>query len=761
MEFSENKGMLTEEDIKLRFITPAITEKWDKKNIRMEYFFTDGRIILQGKSAKRGKRKKADYLLFHQGNIPLAVVEAKDNNHSVGSGLQQALEYAEILDVPFVYSSNGDAFLEHDRFSRKEIEIPLDEFPSPDQLWERYKKYKNISVEEEQVITIPYFFKTGMKAPRYYQRIAINRIIEAISKGEKRLLLAMATGTGKTYTAFQIIWRLWQSGKFKKILYLADRNILVDQAMMQEFSPFKNSMTKIQSKNLDSAYELYFSLYHQLAGEYGNEPFREFKPEFFDLIVVDECHRGSAKEESNWRKILDYFSGATQIGMTATPKETRKVSNTTYFGRPIYTYNLKQGIDDGFLAPYRVVRVTLDKDADGYRPEKGKTDKYGNLVEDREYGLPDYDTNLVIDERTQSVAKRITDFLKKNDPYAKTIVFCVDTEHAARMRMALVNENSDMMQVNPKYIVRITHDDEVGKAELENFITEDCVYPVIVTTSELLSTGVDCKTCKLIVLDKEVNSDIEFKQIIGRGTRLLPRAGKEYFTIMDFRGVTRHFAHDDFWVEPEPDPDFGKETESRKAMPKSTEGEKKQKIYINGVDVSIISERVQYYDKDGKLITESLADYSKKNLLGQYSKLEDFLKVWNSQRRKQAIVDELLERGVFLDALRQEAGNKDLDDFDLICHLAFDKKPLTRKERAKRVKASDYLTKYEGLAKDVLGALLEKYAEFGISEISGADALSIEPFLSMGGDVTIVRAFGGKDKFLQALDGLQQQLYAA
>jgi type I restriction enzyme R subunit len=774
MEIPTSKKSLTEEDIKLRFITPAITGKWDKDTqIRMEYNFTDGRVIVRGNVTSRGKRKKADYILYYKRNMPLAIVEAKDNNHSVRDGIQQGIEYAAILDVPFVYSSNGDAFFEHDMHNGTERELKLEEFPTPDELWDRYKNIRNITLQEEKIITEPYFFQHGDKIPRYYQRIAINRTVEYVAKGQKRILLAMATGTGKTYTAFQIIHRLWKSGLKKKILYLADRNILIDQAMRQDFKPFGRAMTKVQGKILDSAYEIYLSLYHQLAGEENEEPFREFKPNFFDLIVIDECHRGSAKEESRWRKILEYFSEATHIGMTATPKETKEVSNQEYFGKPLYIYNLKQGIDDGFLAPYKVVRVGLNKDLEGYRPEKGKLDKSGNLVEDREYNITDFDRNLVIDERTEAVAARITEFLKANDRFAKTIVFCIDTEHAARMRSALVNENVDLVKAENRYVMKITYDDAAGKAELENFIAEDSAYPVIVTTSELLSTGVDCKTCKLIVLDKDISSDIEFKQIIGRGTRLVPRFGKEYFTIMDFRGATRLFANDDFWEVPEQDDEFEPGKPFPPVFPEpgdgsdddengsEDEGGRKEKIYINGVLVTILSERVQYYDKGGKLITESLTDYTKKSIRGEYSRLDDFLKAWNGQRRKQAIIDELQEHGVLLDALREASGGKDIDEFDLICHVAFDKKPLTRAERANNVKKRDYLNKYEGLARDVLSALLDKYAELGIGELADTKVLSIEPFLSMGGDLKIARAFGGRDKFLQALDELQYELYAA
>lgn len=760
MNTQSNKAGLSEEDIKLRYITPAILANWDLSQIRMEFPFTDGRVMVRGKHTARGKRKAADYLLSYRENVPLAIVEAKDNTHPLGGGMQQALLYAEILDLPFAYSSNGDAFLEHDRLNGVETEIPLDKFPTPEELWQRYKALKNVSPAEEKLITQPYYYQAKGKSPRYYQRIAINRTLEAIAKKQQRILLAMATGTGKTYTAFQIAWRLWKSGQKKRILYLADRNILVDQAMRDDFKPFHDVMTKIKGRYLDSAYELYFSLYHQLAGEDGDEPFRDFKPEFFDLVIVDECHRGSAKEESKWRKILDYFSSATHIGMTATPKETSSVSNSSYFGKPVYTYSLKQGIDDGFLAPYKVIRVGLNKDISGYTPEKGKLDKYGNPVEEKDYKLKDFDRELVIDERTETVARRITEFLKVNDRYAKTIVFCVDTEHAARMRQALINLNSDMVKENSRYVVRITHDEYDKDNDLEDFTDVKSQFPVIVTTSELMSTGVDCKTCKLIVLDKEINSDIEFKQIIGRGTRLRPDYGKEYFTIMDFRGATAMFANDDFWVPPEPDENFTPEGSGPRPG-SGTSSDPRKKVYINGVDVEIQSEKVSYYDADGKHITESLTDYSRRNLLGEYARLDDFLQAWNRTGRKQAIIEELKQRGVLLEALREASGQAEMDDFDLICHIAWDKKPLTRIERAERVRKSSYLNKYSGIAREVLDALLDKYAQYGVSQLEDTKILSIEPFLSMGGGIAIAREFGGRDKFLQTLEELQNQIYAA
>lgn len=774
------KHEMTEEDIKLQFITPAIEAAgWDKfKQIKLEYNFTDGRVIVRGNVTARGKRKRTDYLLYYRPNLPLAIVEAKDNKHSIGAGMQQGIEYAECLDVPFVYSSNGDGFLEHDMKTGKEREILLDEFPSPEDLWMRYKNIEQITPDQEKLITEPYYFKPGDKTPRYYQRIAINRTIDAIARGQNRILLVMATGTGKTYTAFQIIHRLWKSGTKRKILFLADRNVLVDQTMQQDFKPFARVMTKIEGKKLDSSYEIYLSLYQQLAGDENEEPFRAFKPDFFDLIVIDECHRGSAKEDSRWRKILEYFSNATQIGLTATPKETKEVSNISYFGEPIYTYSLKQGIDDGFLAPYKVLRVGLDKDLEGWRPLAGQKDIYGYEIEDREYNTKDYDKTLVIDDRTVAVAKRITRFLKENDRFAKTIVFCVDIDHAERMRQALVNENSDLVAQNPKYIMRITGDNAEGKAQLDNFIAEDSTYPVIVTTSKLMTTGVDCKTCRLIVLDNNINSMTEFKQIIGRGTRLKPDYGKEYFTIMDFRNACRLFADPDFDgdpisiidIDPTDDPDKPPvEPDNPNTPPATSSGnegtddppEKRHKFRVRGVEVSVLHERVQYYDKDGKLITESVTDYSKKNILGEYATLDSFLRAWNGEQRKQAIIDELQERGVLLDALREASGQKDIDDFDLICHIAYDKAPLTKAERVNNVKKRGYLYKYSGLAQEVLSALLDKYMNDGIRDIDNLEILSNDPFRQFGTPMKIAKLFGGKAGYLKAIHELQGEIYAA
>lgn len=780
-----DKKKLSERDICTKFITPAIQQSgWDiQRQVREEYTFTDGRVIVRGNLTARGKRKRADYILSYKPNLPLAIIEAKDNKHSIGSGMQQAIEYGEILDIPFVYSSNGDGFLERDMLNGKERELRLDEFPSPDELWQRYKQAKELSPQQEEIIMEPYYFGEDSKTPRYYQRIAINRAVEAIAKGQERLLLVMATGTGKTYTAFQIIHRLWKSKMMKKVLFLADRNILIDQTMQNDFRPFSNVMTKITNRQMDSSYEIYLSLYHQLSGSTDElEIFREFSPEFFDLIVVDECHRGSAREESRWRRILEYFSSSTQIGLTATPIETEDVSNTHYFGKPIYTYSLKQGIDDGFLAPYRVIRIGLDRDLEGYRPEKGKIDKFGNVIEDREYNQTDFDRTLVIDQRTEVVAKKITEFLKNTDRYAKTIVFCHDIEHAERMRQALVNENSDIVKDHPRYIMRITGDNEEGKAQLDNFIDEDSLFPTIVTTSKLMTTGVDAKTCKLIVLDRTINSMTEFKQIVGRGTRLRPDYGKEYFTVMDFRNASRLFADPEFDGDPvqiyepeEGDPivppdvedandendDYNNEfdqdgwTDENEDEPTS----RRIKYYVDDVTVTVINERVQYYDQDGKLITESLKDYSKKGILKEYQTLDDFINRWNSEDKRDAIIEELKEHGILLDALKEEVG-KDLDEFDLILHIAYDQKPLTRSERAKKVKQDDYLSKYSGVARKVLEALLDKYKDEGRFDFDDVKVLKLKPFDQYGNPMKIAKAFGGKKQFQQAAKELEDNLYA-
>jgi type I restriction enzyme, R subunit len=790
------KKSLSEEDIKARYITPAITDAgWDiKKQVRLEYAFTAGRIILRGNITARGKKKRADYVLFYKNNFPLAVIEAKDNNNPVGAGLQQAIDYAKALDIYYVYASNGDAFVEQNLITGEVRELRLEEFPSPAELYQRYLIDKNINEAEEKVMLEPYYFVPNYKNPRYYQRVAINRTVDAVAKGQERVLLVSATGTGKTFMTFQIIYRLWKSGLKKKILFLADRNVLVDQTISGDFKPFSGKMTKVQNKNLDSSYEIYLALYQQLTGEDGEETFRQFQPNFFDLIVIDECHRGSAKEESAWRKILDYFSSATLIGCTATPIETKEASSQTYFGEPIYEYSLKQGINDGFLAPYKVIRIGLDRDLEGYRPEAGKLDKYGYEIEDREYNVKDFDRTLVIDDRTRVVASKITEFLKKTDRFSKTIVFCVDIEHAEHMRQALINENKDLYAENDKYIMRITGDNDEGKAQLENFIDEESPYPVIAVTSKLMTTGVDAKMCKLIVLENNINSMTEFKQIIGRGTRLFEEYGKTYFTIMDFRNSSRLFADPAFdgkpevvidldgndpVDEPEPPTDGGEEDigedvgndgvkeddgeyGSGGTPPFNDEGEDKpRKYYVGDVIVKVLSERVQYVDKDGKLITESLTDYTKKNILQQYARLDDFLRTWTEAEKKQAIIDELQDSGVLLDAVREELGKKELDDFDLICHLAYDKPPLTKKERAENVKKRHYLYKYSDTAQQVIEALLDKYANDGIKEIEDTKVLQLKEFAKIGSPMKIVKAFGGKEAYLKAVKELENEIYYA
>lgn len=788
------KRDLSEEDIKAQYITPAIEKAgWDiKKQVRFEYAFTAGRIILRGSVTSRGEKKRVDYLLFYKPNIPLAVIEAKDNNHTPGAGLQQAIGYADTLDIKYVYSSNGDEFVEQNLITGEVRNIPLDAFPSPDELYGRYKKDMGISDVGEKAMLSPYYWMPGYKKPRYYQRIAINRTVDAVARGRDRILLVCATGTGKTFMAFQIIYRLLQAGIKKKVLFLADRNNLVDQTMSGDFKPFGGKMTKVENRTLDSAYEVYLSLYHQLSGEDNLETFKQFKPNFFDLIVIDECHRGSAKEESAWRKILDYFSSATHIGCTATPVETKQASNQTYFGEPIYEYSLKQGINDGFLAPYKVIRVGLDKDLVGYRPEAGKTDDKGYEIADREYNIKDFDRTLVLDQRTKTVAAKVTEFLKKTDRMSKTIVFCVDVEHAERMRQALINENKDLYKENNRYIMQITGDNQEGKEQLGNFIDEESDYPVIAVTSRLMTTGVDAKMCRLIVIDNNFSDEYgmtEFKQIIGRGTRLLEEKGKTYFTIMDFRNASRLFADKDFdgtpdvvidipdggeMVDPPVNPvDSLSEMENDEpiqdvqnipvtSLPITPpDGDMPRKYYVSDVEVTVISERVQYIDKDGKLITESLIDYTRKNILSQYARLDDFLNRWTKAQRKQAIIDELKEEGVLLDAVREETGRTDIDDFDLICHLAYDKAPLTRVERADNVRKRGYLYKYAELAQKVLGSLLDKYADEGIRDIEDAKVLQLKEFAEYGSPMKIAKAFGGKEGYQQAVRELENEIFSA
>lgn len=788
------KRDLSEEDIKAQYITPAIVDSgWDlKKQVRFEYAFTAGRIILRGNVTARGKQKRADYVLFYKSNFPLAVIEAKDNNHPVGAGLQQAIDYAKSLDIYYVYASNGDGFIEQNLITGEVRELSLHEFPSPEELYKRYIKDKNLNEVEEKAALEPYYYVPNYKKPRYYQRIAVNRTVDAVANGQNRVLLVCATGTGKTFMAFQIIYRLWKAGIKKKILFLADRNVLVDQTISGDFKPFGGKMTKVEKKTLDSSYEIYLALYQQLSGDDGEEAYLQFKPNFFDLIVIDECHRGSAKEDSAWRKILDYFSSATHVGCTATPIETTEASSQTYFGEPIYEYSLNQGIEDGFLAPYKVIRIGLDKDLEGYRPESGKLDKHGYEIEDREYNIKDYDRSLVIEQRTKVIAAKITEFLKKTDRFSKTIVFCVDIEHAERMRQALINENKDLYAENNKYIMRITGDNDEGKAQLEYFIDEESTYPVIAVTSKLMTTGVDAKMCKLIVLDNNINSMTEFKQIIGRGTRLLEDYGKTYFTIMDFRNASRLFADPDFNGNPEvvielgeddpviePDANEAQDTYEEGDNPyadeaRETDGEyhtgstdgfddddKPKKYYIGDVLVKVLSERVQYVDKDGKLITESLIDYTKKNIIKQYASLDDFLKKWTESAKKQAIIDELKEEGVILEAIKEETQQTDLDDFDLICHLAYDKMPLTKAERANNVKKRHYLYKYSDMAKQVLEALLDKYASDGIKEIEETKVLELKEFTKFGSPMKIVKAFGGKGDYQKAIRELENEIYYA
>lgn len=756
-----NFTKMTEEDVKYQFITPAIEDAgWNKNQLKFEYSFTDGEMQIRGSKSVRGAKKRADYILLYKPNLPLAIVEAKDMYHAVGDGMQQGVEYAKILDIPFVYSSNGKSFLERDRLNGTEREMALNEFPSPDELWERYTT-KEFTPKQEEIITQPYYFDSfSKKSPRYYQRVAINRTIEAIAQGKERILLVMATGTGKTFTAFQIAHRLKESGLKKKILYLADRNILIDQTMVGDFKPFDKVMTKIQNKELDSAYEIYFALYQQLVDEDENkkQPYHDLDSEFFDLIIVDECHRGSAKEDSQWRRILEYFNSATQIGMTATPKEDKHTSNIGYFGEPLYTYSLKDGIEDGFLAPFRVIKVGFDKDLYGYRPEKGKIDSEGNEVEDRIYNSLDFDKTVVMKDRTRKVAKRITKFLKATDRYAKTIVFCVDTEHADRMRQELINENSDIVKHHENYIMRITGNDEAGKKQLDYFMDVDEKYPTIVTTSKLLTTGVDCKTCKLIVLDTNVGSMTEFKQIIGRGTRLRPDKNKNFFTIMDFRNNTRKFA-DPEWdgpIKPYDGP-IGKSPKKPTKVNKPKHHREKQ--VINGVKFNIVLQENRCYDSNGKLITENLIEYTQGRIKEEYKDLGEFLNKWTSGMKREAIINELYEHDIFIDELREVAGKPDMDDFDLICHIAFDKEPLTRQERANNVKKRGYLNKYDGIARDVIEVLLDKYATDGIEDLESIKILDNDPFREMGKPSKIVKAFGGKDNFLTAMGNLQRELY--
>ena len=780
-----SKKQMSEEDIKLQYITPAITAKWDIKKITMETNITDGKINLKGNFVTREKPKRADYVLYLNSNNPIAIVEAKDNKHSISHGLQQAMAYASMLDIPFAYSSNGDGFFEHDFLTGKERELDLDEFPTEEELYCRYKNGANngegLSENQEKMIQQPYYSSQKTYPPRYYQRIAINRTVDAISRGKDRLLLVMATGTGKTYTAFQIVYRLLKSGMKSKILYLADRNNLVDQSIQQDFAPLEKVIHKVNFSKDDpstiTSYQVYFSLYQQLAA--GNDDQEEdinntiiklkqlFRSDFFDLIIVDECHRGSAKKESNWRKILEYFASATQIGMTATPKETKYISNIDYFGEPIYTYSLKEGIEDGFLAPFKVINVMTDI-GEGWRPRKGQCDIYGNEIEDRIYTNSDYDYNIIIEDRIQQVAAEITNYLKSTDRMAKTIVFCATEDAAERMRVALVNQNSDMVQKNPDYVVRITGSDTYGKSKLDYFISVREKYPVIATTSKLLSTGSDCKMTKLIVLDEMIGSMTEFKQIIGRGTRLREKEGKTHFVVMDFRNVSRLFADPDWDGPIEMDEDFNPKSGSeRNTKPPVGPGPdpidpKQPKPIVNrdGCQVKIVYKTVSVYDTNGKLLRqESIIDYTKENILGAYASLDNFIRKWSAEEKKEKIRGLLREQGIDLETLKEDQGMSDVDDFDFICHVAFDKKPLTRKERAENVKKRDFLNKYSGAAREVLEALLDKYMNTGIYEIEKTEILKLDPFMRMGKPQKIASYFGGKDGYLKAVKELENAIY--
>lgn len=790
---SMDKSALSERDICTKYITPAIEKAgWNlHSQVREEFTLTRGRIIVRGRLHSRGTSKRADYVLFYKPGIPLAVIEAKDNKHSVGAGMQQALGYARLLDVPFAFSSNGDGFLFHNALNsggRVERELSLRDFPSPERLWEMWKREKQLEPSQEAVFTEDYYSDGGEKSPRYYQLQAVNKTIEAIVKGQNRIMLVMATGTGKTFTAFQIIWRLWKSRAKKRILFLADRNILVDQTMTNDFKPFGSAMTKIQKRQANKSYEIYLSLYQAVTGnEEERNIYKQFSPGFFDLIVVDECHRGSAAENSAWRQILEYFSSATQIGLTATPKETKDVSNIDYFGEPIYTYSLKQGIEDGFLAPYKVVRIDIDKDLEGWRPEQGKLDRYGNEIEDRIYNQRDFDKTLVLEKRTRMVAEKVTRFLKETDRFSKSIIFCDNIDHAERMRQALVNGNADIAAENPRYVMRITGDNEEGKAELDNFIFPESKYPVIATTSKLMSTGVDAQTCKLIVLDQRIQSMTEFKQIIGRGTRINEDYDKYFFTIIDFKKATELFADPDFDGDPvviyqpgEGESPVPPEEREDQLMPgeegapvfddtafgdevagtphEGDAGRVVRKYYVDDVPVRVVAERVQYYGPDGKLITESLKEYSKRQISREFESLDSFLLAWSSAQRKQVIIDELAEQGIFFEALAEEVG-KEMDPFDIICHIAWDMPPLSRRERAEQVKKRNYFARYGEQARKVLEELLNKYADGGIDQIEEPRVLTINPFTEFGTPYEIAQLFGGPDEYHRAIRDLESQLY--
>ncbi|MBL0572661.1 DEAD/DEAH box helicase family protein [Aeromonas hydrophila] len=809
-----NKATLTEADIISKYLLPAIKAAgWDDlTQIRQEVKLRDGKVVVRGQMAARKKVKSADIVLYHKMGLPLAVIEAKANKHEIGKGMQQGLDYARMLDVPFVFASNGDGFIFHDKTNGQQLEteVSLVDFPTPDELWDKFCSWKGYTSAQLPMISQDYYSDGSDKSPRYYQLQAINKTIEAISAGEDRVLLVMATGTGKTYTAFQIIWRLWKAKAKKRILFLADRNILVDQTKQNDFQPFGSAMTKVTGRTVDPAFEIHLALYQALTGpEEAQKAFKQVSPDFFDLIIIDECHRGSAAEDSAWREILEYFSSATQIGLTATPKETETVSSTDYFGDPVYTYSLKEGIEDGFLAPYKVVRVDIDVDLQGWRPTKGQLDKQGNEIVDRIYNQKDFDRTLVIDERTQLVAETITNYLKKTDPMAKTIVFCNDIDHADRMRRALVNLNPEQMAKDERYVMKITGDDDLGKAQLDNFINPKRAYPVIATTSELMSTGVDAKTCKLVVLDQNIQSMTKFKQIIGRGTRIDDKYGKLWFTILDFKKATELFADPRFDGDPvrvivtkpeainDPDDGLSDIIDGADPLPAAEGGDGSEpgavgntgegegtyttgsagggqggpfdptgdpqsevrKFFVNGVPVSIIAERVQYYDADGKLVTESFKDYTRKTLLKECATLDDFTRRWQAAERKQAIMDELAQAGVLWEVLSAEVG-QELDPFDLICHVVYDQPPLTRRERADNVKKRNYFTKYNETAQQVLTNLLDKYADQGVTEIETKDALKVAPFTELGRPLELAKkGFGGPQQFELAITELEQEIY--
>ena len=799
-----NLSNLTEADIITKCVMPAILNAgWDNTTqIRQEVKLRDGKVIVRGKVAARRTVKSADIVLYHKPGIPLAVIEAKANKHEIGKGMQQGIEYARLLDVPFVFATNGDGFIFRDATAAEgeclEKQITLDDFPSPAELWRKFCLWKGYTQAQLPVITQDYYDDGSGKSPRYYQLQAISKTIEAVSNGQNRVLLVMATGTGKTYTAFQIIWRLWKSKNKKRILFLADRNILVDQTKNNDFQPFGTAMTKVSGRTIDPAYEIHLALYQAITGpEEDQKEFKQVAPDFFDLIVIDECHRGSASEDSAWREILDYFSSATQIGLTATPKETHEVSSTDYFGDPVYVYSLKEGIEDGFLAPYKVVRVDIDVDLQGWRPTKGQTDLNGEVIDDRIYNQKDFDRTMVIDERTELVARTITDYLKRTNPMDKTIVFCNDIDHAERMRRALVNLNPEQVKKNDKYVMKITGDDEIGKAQLDNFINPKKPYPVIATTSELMTTGVDAKTCKLVVLDQNIQSMTKFKQIIGRGTRIDERYGKLWFTILDFKKATELFADERFDGIPEkvmdttpediadPESDFEEKleeisehdeeqvtgvdeppappyqvTDTDDVGPLPEEDEKKiRKFHVNGVAVGVIAQRVQYYDADGKLVTESFKDYTRKTLLKEYASLNDFTRKWQDADRKEAIIHELEQQGIIWEVLAEEVG-KDLDPFDMLCHVVYGQPPLTRKERAENVRKRNYFTKYSEAAQAVLDNLLDKYADAGVQEIESIQVLKLKPFDSMGTLPEIIKTgFGDRNGYNQALSELENEIY--